>query len=272
MTVHRLVTRRMLLRDMGKTGLAVMVLGTSACSGAPTGNATPTPEPGPTSTTPDRTSTSRPVERTSSTSEAASTTAGGSTGHDWHRVNLDFVSAYILYRSGEAAIVDTGVEGSEGAIETALGEIGLGWDSVGHLVLTHKHPDHQGSVEPVLAASDAPWYAGEADITAITAAIDGTVVGDGDSVFDLEIIETPGHTPGHISVLHRAGGVLVAGDAINGAEGGVVGPNPDFSEDMDAANASVVKLAGFEYETILFGHGEPVLEGGQEAVANLTSG
>jgi hypothetical protein len=33
-------------------------------------------------------------------------------GHSWHRVNLGFVSAYIVYRGEEATIVDTGVDGS----------------------------------------------------------------------------------------------------------------------------------------------------------------
>jgi hypothetical protein len=49
----------------------------------------------------------------------------------------------------------------------------------------------------------------------------------------------------------------------------VVGPNERFTPDMATANLSVAKLAGFEYETILFGHGEPVLERGSEQVAAL---
>lgn len=266
MTAHSLITRRMMLRDLGKAGLAVMILGTAACSEDPTLNATPTDEPGTTSTA--GTSTSTPAT-TSSTAGGTSSTGQPTAGHEWHRVNLGFVSAYILYREGEAAIVDTGVGGSEGDIEAALSEIGLGWDSVGHLIVTHRHPDHQGSVDAVIAASQAPWYAGEGDIAAINASTEGTVVGDGDSVFDLQIIETPGHTAGHIAVLDEAGSILVAGDALNGADGGVVGPNPDFSEDMDSANASAAKLAGFDYGVALFGHGEPVLEDASGLVADL---
>lgn len=262
MTARALVTRRMLLRDMGKAGLAVMVFGAAGCSEEPTDEATPTNEP-------DSTSASRQATSTSSTSRESTSTASGSTsGHEWHRVNLGFVSAYILSRKGEAAIVDTGVVGSEGSIEAALGEVGLGWASVSHLIVTHKHPDHQGSVEAVLTASDAPWYAGAGDIDAITASTEGMIVGDGDSVFDLEI-ESPGHTPGHISILDQTGGVLIAGDALNGADGGVLGASPDFSEDMSLANASVAKLAEFDYEVALFGHGEPVTEGASGLVADL---
>lgn len=251
---------------MGKAGLAVMVLGTAACSSDPTENATPTPEPGATTTSP------APATTSSTGPGAPSTSAEPvAAGHEWHRVDLDFVSAYILYRGGEAALVDTGVGGSEAAIETALAEVDLAWGDVGHVIVTHSHPDHQGSVPAVVTATQAAWYAGAGDIEAITAPTAGEPVGDGDAVFDLDVIETPGHTPGHIAVLDRAAGILVAGDALNGAEGAVAGPSPDFSEDMELANASVVKLAGFDYEVALFGHGEPVLSGASAMVAELAA-
>jgi hypothetical protein len=38
---------------------------------------------------------------------------------------------------------------------------------------------------------------------------------------------------------------------------------------MDQATASVAKLAGFDYEVALFGHGEPVLEGASGLVTEL---
>jgi glyoxylase-like metal-dependent hydrolase (beta-lactamase superfamily II) len=268
MTAHALVTRRMVLKDMGKAGLAVMVFGVAACSEEPTDEATPTEGPGTTPT--EASSTTTPS--TSTSSGSTSTTSESTAGHEWHRVNLGFVSAYILYRNGEAAIVDTGVEGSEGSIEEALAEIGLGWGDVGALVVTHLHPDHQGSVPAVVQATTEvlPWFAGAADIDRIDAPTEGQAVGDGDTVSDgLQIIETPGHTPGHISVLDPVAGILVAGDALNGADGGVVGANPSFSDDMDLANASVAKLAGFDYEVALFGHGEPVLKGAATRVADL---
>jgi glyoxylase-like metal-dependent hydrolase (beta-lactamase superfamily II) len=91
-------------------------------------------------------------------------------------------------------------------------------------------------------------------------------------VFGLEIIATPGHTPGHICVLDPIGGLLVAGDALNGNAGGVVGPNPQFSADMSMANESVKKLAAFTFDTILFGHGEPVIGGADDQVAALAAG
>jgi glyoxylase-like metal-dependent hydrolase (beta-lactamase superfamily II) len=79
-------------------------------------------------------------------------------------------------------------------------------------------------------------------------------------VFDLEIIATPGHTPGSISVFDPIGRVLVSGDALlGGAEpGSVAGVSPRFSDDMVAADQSVIALAPLQPQAILPGHGEPV--------------
>lgn len=252
---------------MGKAGIAVLVLGTAACAGEQSEEGADTTSA---SSNPGISDTASPTTIPPGTSSSSTEPFAAATR--FQRVDLGFVSAYFLYRNGEAALVDTGVSGSDPAIEATLTEIGLGWDDVGHVIVTHKHPDHQGSLQGVLSlASNARWYAGAGDIDAINANTEGSVVADGESVFDLRIVETPGHTPGHISVLDPAAGILVAGDALNGADGGVVGANPDFSEDMQMANASIERLAAFDYEVVLFGHGEPVLEGGSSAVAELAA-
>jgi glyoxylase-like metal-dependent hydrolase (beta-lactamase superfamily II) len=262
MTPPHQINRRLAIKEMGKAGLAIVVFGATACAD------TSGSEPTSTQRTPVAT-TSPPSPATTTTD---STTTSPSPGFAFNRVDLGFVSAYVLYRAGEAALVDTGVAGSADAIEESLIEVGLGWGSVGHVILTHKHPDHVGSIDDVLErASGAAVYAGAPDIPEMTAVVDARPVGDGDSVFDLGIIETPGHTAGHISVHDAIAGVLVVGDALNGADGGVVGPDPAFSEDMAVANDSLRKLAGLSYEVALFGHGEPVLAGASTAVAALAA-
>lgn len=259
MTDHRLMSRRLAIAEMGKAGLAIAILGVAACS-----------DETPATTSPAGVGAATSAPGTTTSTAAATTTL--LTGTSFQQVDLGFVSAYVLYRDGEAALVDTGVAGSESAIEEALTAVGLGWASVGHVILTHKHPDHAGSLAAVVEkAPQASLYAGAADIPAMEAVAVPTAVGDGEQVFGLEVIATPGHTAGHISVLDTIAGILVAGDALNGAGGAVIGPNPSFSEDMTEANRSVVKLAGFTYETALFGHGAPVLAGASEAVNDLAS-
>ena len=107
------------------------------------------------------------------------------------------MSAYILSRDGEAAIVDTGTGGSADAIEASLTAVGLDWSAVAHLILTHQHGDHVGSAPDVMErAADATGYAGAEDLAAIVVPRPLTAVADGDDVFGLTIITTPGHTAG----------------------------------------------------------------------------
>ena len=283
------ISRRLFLTRLGMGAVGVAVLGVAACSSGTEGtattiDATTTAPPTPPTTTPATAVTSTTAAATTTTTPATSTTRPTTTAapavaaFTFERVNLGFVSAYILARDGEAVIVDTGVAGSEGAIAAGLGAIGLGWGSVGHVIITHRHGDHAGSLDALMAnAANATGYAGEADIPQIGAPRPLISVGDGDAVFGLEIVETPGHTPGHISVLDRVGRILVAGDAINGGDaaggvaGEVAGPNQRFSSDHDAALLSVTKLSLLPFDTVLFGHGEPVLDGGSTLVAALAA-
>ncbi len=256
MSTNSGMSRRTFVTDLGKGSLAVAVFGLTAlaCS---SDDADPT------------TTTAASAQPATTLPPATPAEVAPVT---WGRVNLGFVSAYILARGGEAAIVDTGVPGSEADIETGLASFDLGWGDVGHVIITHLHNDHQGSLPAVLdLAPEAVAYAGAADIPEISSPRELTPVDDGDRVFDLEIISTPGHTPGHISVLDSAGtGLLVAGDALNGADGGVVGANPEFTADIATADQSIAKLARFQYDVVVFGHGEPVVGLAWQQVAALS--
>jgi glyoxylase-like metal-dependent hydrolase (beta-lactamase superfamily II) len=273
------LSRRLFLARFTKGSAAIAVLGTVgvACSGDNGSTTTTTASVTSTTTTAGDTptfTTSVPA----STSEAPATTepAAGAPGVTLERVKLGSVSAYVLVRNGEAAVVDTGTPGNAGQIEAALTSLGLGWGDVGHVVLTHRHNDHIGSLPDVMAAAPgATGYAGAGDIPDIDAPRTLIAVGDGDRVFDLEVYETPGHTPGSISLLDPVGGILVVGDAMNGGDalggeaGTVAGANPRFSQDLGAAEGSIRKLAGLDFEAIYFGHGEPVESGAGAAVRSF---
>lgn len=233
----------MFLTELGHKTLAVTILGTAAfaCSG-----------------------------ENDNTESTASLTEPPRSTLEWHRVNLDFVSAYVLVRGREAAIVDTGIPGSEPAIGRALADVGVGWSEVDHVVLTHFHPDHAGSIGAVLqSASGATAYAGGADIALIQSPQPLVAVDDGDEVFGLQVIATPGHTAGHISILDADTGLLVAGDALTRSGERVSGSLPQFTANLDQAKASVRKLARLQFETAVFGHGDPLQGSADEAVAAL---
>jgi len=201
---------------------------------------------------------------------AAGPSAGPQGAGDWRRVDLSFVSAYLLVRGREVAVVDLGTAGSETAIEAALKAAGTGWDAVKHVVLTHKHPDHAGGLAGVQPLVSSSWYAGQADVAAINSETALTPVQDGDEVFGLQIIGTPGHTAGHICVFEPGTGVLVAGDALR-TTAGLAGSDPQYTDDATQAAASVRKLAALDVRTILPGHGDPVTAGAAEALQKLAA-
>jgi glyoxylase-like metal-dependent hydrolase (beta-lactamase superfamily II) len=251
---------------MGRGAFAVAVLGIAGCAPAAQGTASPAvaapASPGGSTAAPGSPAAASPTQG------APASTAPGATA--WSRVNLGFVSAYLLVHGGEAAVVDTGVEGSEDEIEAALGAIGLAWPAVGHVVLTHNHADHAGSTRAVLErAAGATGYAGAEDIAGIAAPRALTAVKDGDRVFDLRVVTTPGHTAGSICVLDEARGILVAGDALRTDAGRPALPSEQFSDDMDEALASVAKLGALAFETLLVGHGDPIEAQASALVAEL---
>ena len=186
------------------------------------------------------------------------------------RVNMGFVNAYVLVRGKEAAVVDTGTPNNASKIADVVRTAGLGWDAIRHVILTHYHGDHVGSVGEVLvAAPKATAYAGAADIPQIKSPRPLKAVADNDEVFGLRVIATPGHTPGHVSVLDPAGSLLILGDAMNNIDSKLAGPNPKYSADMAQAHQSVKKLAKLKFQRAVFSHGEPIDKGAAQAIAKL---
>lgn len=186
------------------------------------------------------------------------------------RVNMGFVNAYVLVRGKEAAVVDTGTPNNGSKIADVVRSAGLGWDAVHHVILTHYHGDHIGSVGEVLAvAPKATAYAGAADIPQIKSPRPIKAVADNDEVFGLRVIATPGHTPGHVSVLDPAGSLLILGDAMNNIGNQLAGPNPQYTADMAQAHQSVKKLAKLKFQRAVFSHGEPIDKGAAQAIAKL---
>jgi len=69
------------------------------------------------------------------------------------------------------------------------------------------------------------------------------------------VIDTPGHTPGHISLYHEPSRTLIAGDALTVPDGRLFGPDPETTLDRSVAQASVVRLASFKIESVICYHG-----------------
>lgn len=255
-SIHR-VSRRALFADLGAAGMGLIILG--ACSGSSESTspgissdaAVPEQSDGVAATDPPETDA---VDDDASTDMA---NAADTTSLQFERVALGNVSAYILVRGNEAAIVDTGRSGSGADILAGLDAFSLSPSAVRHIVLTHNHGDHVGGLSDLEAdLAGAVVYGGVGDIESIQSTLTIQQLTDGDEVFGMGVVGTPGHTPGSISLFDTETGLLVAGDAINGdGDGGLTGANPSFTPDLETAAASVQKLAALAPSVAAFGHG-----------------
>lgn len=258
---HRL-SRRSFMTEFSGGITAVAIFGLAACTSndGTEGSATSL-----TTTTPS-------ADGLVTTTAAEGSAGAAADGLLWRRVDLGSVSAYVIARGSELAVVDTGSAGSESEILSAVEALGGNWGNVNHVIATHAHGDHVGSISAVMeAAANSSGYAGADDLGSIVAPRDLISLADGDEVFGLQVIATPGHTLGSISVFDPVSSVLIAGDALNAPGGNVQGPNPDFSADLDVANTSVSRLAEINFETLLVGHGLPVESGAGAMVAALAA-
>jgi glyoxylase-like metal-dependent hydrolase (beta-lactamase superfamily II) len=84
------------------------------------------------------------------------------------------------------------------------------------------------------------------------------VVSDGDVLPFLggvQVVFTPGHTPGHISLYHQQTKTLIAGDATVSLNGELLGPKPTATPDMPLALESLKKFTAFDIAKVICYHG-----------------
>lgn len=98
---------------------------------------------------------------------------------------------------------------------------------------------------------------------------DGDVLNYGGGI---TVIHTPGHTPGHISLYHHRTKTLIAGDAMIVADGLLLPSAPQQTHDMNAALASLRKLARYDIETVICYHGGRYSDKANERIAELSNG
>ncbi|EIW20997.1 MULTISPECIES: MBL fold metallo-hydrolase [Pelosinus] len=71
----------------------------------------------------------------------------------------------------------------------------------------------------------------------------------------IEIVATPGHMPGHISIYLEENKTLITGDALVLENGELIGANPQHTLDMATAKKSIKKLLNYEIDRLICYHG-----------------
>ena len=217
-----------------------------------------------------------------------------------HRVSrLGFVNCYLVQEEDGFTLVDTMIGGSAKRILAAAEHAGR---PIERIVLTHAHADHIGSLDAVaeqlpgaevsISERDARLMAGDKSLDPgepedkLRGGYPGAktrphrMLAGGDRVGSLEVVPSPGHTPGHVSLLDTRDSALICGDAY-ATLGGVATParaNPLFplpylaTWHRPTALESARALRALEPSSLAPGHGKVVEAPGPAMDAAIARG
>ena len=200
-------------------------------------------------------------------------------------------NTYILVDEDGLTLIDTGLPRSEKKILKYVASLGKSAGDVKRIILTHSDLDHVGGLAALQKATRARTYASQSEADAIAigkpsrqitstgfslrriffALVDpffkaspfqvDEILAEGQSLpalGGLRVVETPGHTPGHISLFAPALGVLFCGDSMVTDESGIHGSRPMVTWDEARAKESTQKQAELGASIVCSGHGPVV--------------
>ena len=190
---------------------------------------------------------------------------------------------------GELVLVDAGFPDHEAAIFDALRTLDREPQELRHVVFTHAHPDHIGSAAAIVARTGAKTWMHPADVRIAESggpfrpmsSSPGLVqkigfrlfwrpnepvapirideqIDDGETLpiaGGLEVIHTPGHSAGHVSLMWQNGRLLIVGDVGSNVAGV---SDPLGFEDREQGRRSQRQLASLHFEAAAFGHGRAI--------------
>jgi glyoxylase-like metal-dependent hydrolase (beta-lactamase superfamily II) len=212
---------------------------------------------------------------------------------DIYRIPVVRSNIYLV--AGERLVlIDTGMKGDGRAVLAGIAAIGRAPADVSHILLTHAHIDHTGSLAFLKMHTGAAVVASRAEIDFVegrrkTAAMGRqgfagrlfqaalyvleTVAAPYEPVGvdmacsggeelaaggPVRVISTPGHSVGSLSFYLPERGVMFTGDALSGAAGRPRLPHRMGCADYAQALRSAGVIAGQAFDVACFGHGDPV--------------
>jgi glyoxylase-like metal-dependent hydrolase (beta-lactamase superfamily II) len=134
------------------------------------------------------------------------------------------------------------------------------------LVVTHADPDHVGGFDAVVERYGTETFVPRQSDLETDRGVDHRY-GDGDRISGFQAIHVPGHAADHHALVDEQRGVLIAGDALVGAdlrgfpEGYLLPHAAVYAADLKAAELNLDRLLNYEFDAALVYHGSSVTEG-----------
>ncbi|MEK4694352.1 MBL fold metallo-hydrolase [Bacillus sp. FSL M8-0063] len=181
----------------------------------------------------------------------------------------------LLWDDEMAVLIDTGFPGQFEDIQIEMEKVGVSFDKLKVVILTHQDIDHIGSLPDLLenGVSDIKVYAHELDKPYIEGEFpllkDGQVKNPpkgkvSDTVIDgqeipycggILILHTPGHTSGHISLYLKQSKTLIAGDSMYSVNGKLEGIHAPTTLNVKEAQQSLKRYSNLDIESVVCYHG-----------------
>ena len=227
---------------------------------------------------------------------------------------VGMVSYIIEENPSDYTLVDTCFSCSLSALESYLSNAGIDIKDINRIVLTHLHPDHVEAANELKSKTGAKIYSHwiEAiylshdlkydgppnrdafehvlkvmgtDIDKVTKKFGNINIGpividkvlkEGDTIGNtLQVIHTPGHTPGHISLYDKEQRLLIGGDVLFNSilnTDGLFVPPPAVTKDWETSIVSARRLLNLKIEKLLLAHqSAPTLENAQQMIEKAVS-
>jgi glyoxylase-like metal-dependent hydrolase (beta-lactamase superfamily II) len=213
-----------------------------------------------------------------------------------------FINSYAFINSDSSVtLVDCGLEGAYKKLIKDLARIGKHPKDVKNIILTHAHDDHVGGAAKMIQECDVKnvlmheedshlpptgktpprddsRFSGKImklipdkgyEPFAITKKLkDGEII---DTAGGLKVIHTPGHTDGHISLLHFESETLITGDSIFNMTSRMTWALSGFCVNYKQSQETAKKFLNLDFKNACFTHGPEIRESGKSRIKQFLS-